>query len=265
MPFPESQRVIYAKNPLVNVICQLRFPPILRIDTEVPSLFQDFIKNDYPFYKELTEFQTEVSSGVQQPLNEFLINQATKASFTKNHEFSSEDGNWKINLTRTFLSISSTNYQTWENFLEQFTKARKALLEIYAPPFFTRIGIRYIDIIDRSKLGLESIEWKELLQPYFLGLLSSEVSESIQNCENSFEIGLRDGVSIARIVTSFATNVSSNERCYQIDSDFYTPRKTSVPETDSTLNFLHERASRLIRWVITEKLHSAMEPKEIPG
>src|SRR5258708_12324597 len=55
MLFPESERVIYDKNPLQQVICQLRFPPILRINTEVPVAFQERVKQDYPFYQEKSE------------------------------------------------------------------------------------------------------------------------------------------------------------------------------------------------------------------
>ena len=57
MPFPETERVIYEKNPLNKVICQLRYPPILRIDSEVPSKFQDAIIDNFPLYNEKVEFQ----------------------------------------------------------------------------------------------------------------------------------------------------------------------------------------------------------------
>lgn len=51
MPFPDVPRVIYEINPLDEVICQLRFPPVLKIDTEVPAGFQEQIRDDYPFYE----------------------------------------------------------------------------------------------------------------------------------------------------------------------------------------------------------------------
>ena len=36
-PFPDTPRVVYNKNPLFEVLCQLRFPHILRIETEIPA------------------------------------------------------------------------------------------------------------------------------------------------------------------------------------------------------------------------------------
>jgi len=47
---PESPRVIYASNPLVDVICQVRFPRILRIDSELPVAFQEAIRDQFPLF-----------------------------------------------------------------------------------------------------------------------------------------------------------------------------------------------------------------------
>jgi uncharacterized protein (TIGR04255 family) len=48
MKFPASQRVKHIRNPLMEVICQVRFPKILRIDAEVPVNFQEEIRSEYP-------------------------------------------------------------------------------------------------------------------------------------------------------------------------------------------------------------------------
>jgi hypothetical protein len=48
--FPAAERVIYDVNPLEEVICQLRFPPILKIDEATLADFQECVRNSYPFY-----------------------------------------------------------------------------------------------------------------------------------------------------------------------------------------------------------------------
>jgi uncharacterized protein (TIGR04255 family) len=60
MPFPDSPRAIYRMNPLDHVICQLRFPPILMIDSKPPNEFQDAIRKEYPLYYEGKEALTEI-------------------------------------------------------------------------------------------------------------------------------------------------------------------------------------------------------------
>ena len=51
MPFPRSEKVIYQKPPLVEVICQLRFPANLRIEASSPVEFQDAVKAEFPIYR----------------------------------------------------------------------------------------------------------------------------------------------------------------------------------------------------------------------
>ena len=51
MPFPESKRVVYQQNPLVEVICQIRFPTILQIGSEEPTAFQNSVRAEYPLYE----------------------------------------------------------------------------------------------------------------------------------------------------------------------------------------------------------------------
>jgi len=52
--FPESERVIYEKAPLVQVICQLRFPQILRIESQLPVEFQERIRDAFPILEKTT-------------------------------------------------------------------------------------------------------------------------------------------------------------------------------------------------------------------
>jgi len=262
MPFPEKQRVIYKKNPLNKVICQFRFPPILRIDSEIPSSFQDSIRSDFPLYQEKIEVQNQVALGSKGNLPPEIISHLSKTVSTKNHEFSTVDGVWKINLTRTFLSLSTSSYYCWEDFKSRLIPLYELFIKLYTPPFVTRIGLRYIDIFDRSKLGLSNTSWSELLQPYFLGLLSSEVGNKIQNSENINEILLSDDISVLRMVNSFVQNAQSQEQCYMVDSDFYFPRRIPTNEIFPKLDYLHQRATRLIQWIITSKLHEAMEPED---
>lgn len=48
--FPVAPRVVYDKSPLVEVVCQLRFPTVLRIEAEVPSAFQEAVRSRFPLF-----------------------------------------------------------------------------------------------------------------------------------------------------------------------------------------------------------------------
>jgi len=263
MPFPEAGRVIYKKNPLDRVICQLRFPPILKIETAVPAEFQERIRQDFPEFREKEETTLSIPQGIQPGLT-IEIPRNIIPSSTKNYEFVSEDGIWIINLTRTFLALTSMQYERREQFRGKLSGPFTALVDIYKPAYFSRIGLRYIDIIKRSVLALDEHDWRKLLQPYVLGLIgSSDISRDVQSLEAKHEIRLDDGSSIARIVTGLVEWGERHEQCFMIDTDFFNMGKTNTSEVMSKLDFFHVQASKLIRWLITDYLHEAMEPEEV--
>ena len=78
MDFPESPRVVYEQNPLDEVICQLRFPAVLRIDSESPVRFQEAVRNQYPLFQERTQVQAAVP-GLPEPLAAMLGNAESRA------------------------------------------------------------------------------------------------------------------------------------------------------------------------------------------
>jgi uncharacterized protein (TIGR04255 family) len=263
MPFPDTQRVIYRNNPLHEVVCQLRFPPILRIDAEVPAEFQDRIRQDFPDFSE-RKARIDIPLGARDEIPPEILGKIVQSTGVKNYQFSSEDGTWKISLTRTFLALTTNSYQRWEDFLNKLINPLGALVDVYSPNKYTRIGLRYINIIRRSSLNLGDADWTELLQPYVLGLLSApEVRQQIQTFENKYDIILNDGLSKARMRTGFVKSSENEEICYKIDTDFFDERKTAIGSAMDRLEYLRKRGSRSFRWCITESLHEAMEPEAL--
>jgi len=263
MPFPEAPRVVYKCNPLEKVICQLRFPPILKIDTEVPDKFQERIRESFPEFSEKAEIKLPIFKNSQKDIPINLLQSITPTG-NKNYEFSSEDKVWTINLTRTFIALSTNKYKRREEFREHFNAPLEAFINIYKPSAFSRVGLRYIDIIRRSKLKLDNVPWSELLRPHVLWLLGScDVNKNIRSFQAQCEIELEDKISIARIITGLVDGQESEEECFMIDTDFYTTKKTAITDVDSKLNYFHKQGSRLIQWLITKRLHEAMEPEEL--
>lgn len=264
MPFPKIARVIYAKNPLDKVICQLRFPPILKVDTEIPAGFQDRLRSEYPNLSESIEVIFDLKVGGQQRIPSEEFKQLSSTPEIKHYEFSSENNQWKIELTRNSLALSTSAYVKWEEFRGRFKSATDMFVDIYKPLVFSRVGLRYIDIIVRSKLNLEKDDWNTLIQPYLLGVIAvKELEDEVRHYDSTFEIGLEDEESRARIITRIVKKADSGEPCYMIDSDFFNMGKIKHEEVINKLDFLNVRAGRLFRWCITEKLHSSMEPKKI--
>lgn len=114
MTFPESPRVIYEKNPLQEVVCQLSFPPILRIGSTAPAEYQELIRREYPLFEETPT--AELPADISPELSKLLADKALLGSPTMDYEFASVDGNWVVDLTRDSLTFTSYDYKRWEDY-----------------------------------------------------------------------------------------------------------------------------------------------------
>jgi uncharacterized protein (TIGR04255 family) len=260
MPFPDSPRVIYKTNPLEEVICQLKFPPILRIESELPATFQDQISAEYPLLEDSSVPQLNLPPVVAR----FLASDLGRAG-NRQFEFVSTDRVWKVVLNREFIALSTTKYTRWEEFSSRLERALSALRMQYKPPaFFLRVGLRYRDLIKRSEFGEQNERWSRLLMPHILGELSdSQVEPSILYATRQTVFSLDERAGRVRLVHGLAMHSEGGEVCYSIDSDFYTEERTEVTNVFDSLKLFNRQAGRLFRWCITEHLHKALGPEII--
>ena len=101
--FSNQPRKFYRRSPLIEVICQLRFPDILKIEAHEPADFQDAIRQVYPQYAKRIEQLPPQNAGGK------MVEQGT----VNNYQFISADGGWKVSLTKGFIALSTTRYTRW--------------------------------------------------------------------------------------------------------------------------------------------------------
>lgn len=261
MSFPDVPRVIYQINPLDAVFCQLRFPAILKIDTEPPAAFQEMIRTEYPFYEAKSPIR--VPAGVSPNMAQMILADLPLGGLN-NHAFDSKDHTWILNLTREFLTLTCRAYQRWESFRDRLKEACDALNKHYNPPFFTRTGLRYRDVIRRSRLQLENTSWSELLQPWISGLLGMpETAERVKYAQALFALELAEEGARVQFQSGLAVEEQTNETVFVIDADFFTEQQTEPADVFNRLNILNRYARRFFRWCITDRLHDAMQPRPV--
>lgn len=258
--FPEVERVVYGSAPLVEVICQVRFPADLRIETSPPADFQQRIRAQFPL---LTQHHQAMLSGIPAKLAEALQAVLPPPGSTTTWQFSTEDGVDTLQLTKDNLTLLSRNYQRWERFHGLFVAPLSALQDLYRPPFFTRVGLRYRDIIQRSKLGLGETNWSSLLKPHILAEIAQDGFETrTEEALRNVLLKLPDQGAKVRLQHGFAEVEGSPEQVYLIDCDFFVER-TEAANVDSALQYFHGNAARFFRWCITDSLHQAMAPQPV--
>lgn len=260
-PLPDSPRVVYAKNPLVEVICQVRFPPILKIAAEPPAAFQEKISREYPLLTEKQPDAIEVPPGTPAAVAQAIRNSLGTGK-PAGYEFISSDEAWKVTLTRDFLALSTSAYRRWEEFRTHLESVARALAEVYAPAFFTRVGLRYQDLIRRSTLKLpRDMKWSELLKPPVAGVFGEQdLAAAVEEMSGLVLIAFPYFEGKVRVNYGIVEAVDSNERCFLIDSDFYTEERTGIGDVYDILGYFNRQSGRLFRWCIQDRLHEAMEP-----
>lgn len=259
MLFPNPPRTIYARNPLYQVICQLRFPRILLIDKE-PADFQERFRKQYPIFREPQRARINLPDEIV----EFLSPTAIKTLSLTNkraYDFLTADEIWTVGLTSEFLSLSSSDYERWENFKAHLEGPLQALLDIYEPAFFSRVGLRYQNLIRRSVLGI-SEPWSELLMPYISGVLdlANINEEMLEEHRQVIALTLPNSDGSVRMQSGLV-RIENDEICFLIDNDFYTQERIEVSDALDRLDNFNQIARRVFRWCITDRLHEALGPQ----
>jgi uncharacterized protein (TIGR04255 family) len=265
MPFPETRRVIYRRNPLAEVAAKLRFQPILKIDSEAPAQFQDQIRLEYPQYADnsaVSGFPSAAFPPEMPPQFAALI-QGLGGGRTggARHQFSSQDGKWHVVLTRESLELGTSAYTRWEEFRDRFVKVSSAMERSYTPPAYSRIGLRYFNVIRRSALKADNVPWSELIQPYIAGELSTtELAGGIDSASRQLHCRLGEDNCYLTLKTGLALAEPTKEKCFVIDSDIHTHGLTETTSGIPTLNGFNQKSRLLFRWCIRERLHDALDP-----
>ena len=253
----EYRRVRYKKSPLLEVIFQLRFPTILAINATAPVEFQEKIRNNYPYYKEETEQQNELI------INSMGAPTAVKRNENKNYSFVSLDSKWKVNLTSSFIALSTTSYTQWEDFEVKAKDIVASFEAVYKPAFYTRVGLRYVDAITKSKWGLKDRKWNELLQPHVLGIMTDEIESGVNSYVSEAEYKVPGSDAFTKVHFELVHINNSSETSLLIDCDYFASKTTPKEQVQKIAGTLHTNSSNFIGKAITQLLSNAMEPEKI--
>jgi len=260
MSFPESQRIVFRENPLVEVISQLSFPTILQIAAEPPVAFQERVREHYPIYERGDA--PALPSEVSRVLAEFPIQLGFDAV---THRFSTEDRSRQIALTKDFVALTVNDYSRWEDFETALAEAKAALEEVYHPAFYLRIGLRYRDVVDRSRLALQDEPWSELLSTNMLGLLGADpdIQRGIKAIRGEVLVALDDppGASV-RLIHGLFDQTEGEAQTYVVDADWFITERSNTDEVMGVLGRLNRQAGNLFRWAITPKLRDALGSRD---
>jgi uncharacterized protein (TIGR04255 family) len=160
---PPPEEVFLKDAPLVRVIAQVRFPPILSIEKrDFLGSFQEAIREQYPI------LQQEQTQGFALSAEGFV---PTTPQVTWRFLDGKNNWDWRVSLASDFIALETkTAYSSQSDFLNRLEKVLVALNESIKPSSVERFGIRYIDRIAGQNLQDISL----LVKPQIAGMISAQ-------------------------------------------------------------------------------------------
>jgi uncharacterized protein (TIGR04255 family) len=151
--------------PIVRVIAQVRFPPILSIkESSFVASFQEAIRDKFPVLRPEQSHGFVLGTQGFEPAEPSII-----------WRFMDIDGDWRVSLASDFVSLETTSYLSRSDFLERL---KRILIEVEThikPQVFERLGLRYIDQLK----GEDLTQISNLIRPEISGVLATELDESV--------------------------------------------------------------------------------------
>ncbi len=239
--FPHKDEIPLSTPPLIEVVCQVRFPPILQIAKEVPDEFQEGVRHRFP--------QFELEQGVEVALPTLagggeLLTRTTP----KIYRFKSEDDKSSISLAVDFYALSCNQYRHWSDFTADLQLVHETMMQVYKPSYATRIGLRYINRLTLDNTGCESKpELFDLLKPELTAILRNEVGENAAGmaCLLSFREEL------AQLNIRLVYN-ESDEIAFMLDYDYFEKGKLPLEGLIERYNRYHELIYDSFRWCLKD-------------
>lgn len=249
----------YKNNQITEVVCQIRFSTILKINNEddtTLSEFQSKVQNKFPMYNVLNENIVNVDMSGEINNLESITPQILRNNI-KNHMFISIDGKTKINLTSNFISLSTQNYECWDKFGEEFLEILDIFKELYNVNIFNRIGIRYINAFSKEELGINIEEkWNDYLIDEIVGM-SSKYNVNVYN--SNIEIPFDGGIQM-RLICGLGTKQTEGglKPVFIMDKDTYKMGNMNYEEVNEVLQNLHTNNSKIFEELIKPSLREKM-------
>lgn len=236
--------------PLVRVIAQVRFPPIMSIERpEFVGPFQEAIRSSYPVLR--PERQVGAVVGVQG------VSEMQSGSIWRFHD---SPGIWRASLSTNFLALETIRYTSRDDFLARLVALLQAFDAHIGWGLVDRLGVRYIDRI----LWEGPAAARSMVRAEIMGVLAAPFADaSVQAAtETVFRLGQTDsrlrarwGTIPAHHTIDPATLEPIDEPTWVLDLDAFTTeaRPMDVDFIAAQVRHFAERIYAFFRWSVTDE------------
>jgi len=234
---PGVGRAHYQKNFIRLAVCELRFPTLFEVEAETPPLsLSKALRKEYPTHERLKNVNVNLGG----------------VAHSNAHGFRSKKGRWSVTLRAAALSLETSLYDSFEEFAERLGFVLKAAEDTIDTDFFTRVGLRYINVVPCAPETAG--EW---INPALVAALAAgtygAISEYWQRVQGPTTMG---GYTFSH---GIQVQPGSVPREYLLDFDFF-KEDVAVGETLPVVKKLHELEYSMFDWSLGPKAKEHLGP-----
>ncbi|KAA3596709.1 MAG: TIGR04255 family protein [Candidatus Scalindua sp. AMX11] len=238
MPKQYDIKEVYPNSPLVEVVCEIRFPEELSIVCRTND-FYDKIRDNYP--------------NILVPQKGGLL-----AGALPTYRFENQDQNSGIMLAINRFSYYEKEYSGHKPFIKEFIRLTKIFGEMFTLKHVNRLGWRYINAIPFTREdGIVPLQ-------QFINFdlnLPGEVSRKYENFSFTFISRVTNGT----ITTKIESVARSDEQqeAILLDFDFANVKKLTFSNIKDKVNEAHNQARNLFENYITDEYRQYLKGETI--
>lgn len=248
-PHPD---VVYDHAPLVTVLTQIRFPPVLSLLSQAGVTgFQAALRRDYP-----TLLPAERTANVA--MSSTAVDVEASAPVWR---LTNKQRDWTVGLAVDFVSLETRSYAGTDDFLHRFSQVLKALRATIRPAESIRIGLRKVNAI-RSPDNSDSRSLLGRVRPEMLGPLAVEHFPAPISGAFS-QLVFEDGINM--LVIRYGANKPADDRLeFIIDSDYSTDQPHSIDADEAMLALLRHfsaGSTSFFHWALDDEYKKTLGPR----
>ncbi|HLO99557.1 MAG TPA: TIGR04255 family protein [Fimbriimonas sp.] len=244
-----------AKSPLVFVLGQVRYEPILAMESFIPTI-QDTLRRKG--FTGLVNRRMETTRIEGDQLSKEVITQ---------WEFQDADKVRGILIDQNAITFQTTDYTSYDDFSEDLGVGLETLTEVAHPQTVQRIGLRYIDLV-RATEGkhLESYVCPEL-RGIHLEKLGRRIGQSNETLiftgerrrllarYTEAEQGMPIPLDLFPVNLAFKKPISQSEPFAVLDTDHFEQldREFGVESVLTSIGGLHDVLDQVFRVLVTKE------------
>jgi len=249
LDFGTHEDVVFERAPLVSVLTQIRFPPVLSLMSAAGVAgFQTAIRDSYPTMlpaqRTATIAMGEQTVGVEQKAPTWRMQ--------------SQDGNWTVGVAADFISLETPSYSSIDEFLARCAEVLRAIHRTIRPAASVRVGLRKVNLLryDGEQENLSSI-----VRPEVLGSLAvRDFPAPLTNYFSQFEFTEDDN----KLVVRCGLVIHDDEPGFLLDCDCFTERPYPIDGRDTLIGLLRhfsDGITSFFHWSIQDAYKRQLGPR----